>query len=133
MPAITSASPDPTTLPAYLAADHLVVEAALTPVAVGSVGGALPRGAVLGQVTAGGGYVLCDPTVNPPDGSQVPVAILADPGNVGLGRAPTVYLAGTFNAAWVVYDGAWSEPALRNALAASGIYLRVNRASPFGI
>ena len=110
MPTIPSATPDPSALPAYLAADHLIVEGPLTPVQVASIGGALPRGAVLGQVTAGGGYVLCDPTVTPPDGSQTPIAILADPGNAGLGVQPTVYLVGTFNLEWLLFHPGMDNP-----------------------
>src|SRR5690625_1826603 len=56
----------------------------------------LPRGAVLGEITASGEYVLS--AAGADDGSEKPVAILAESTDASSGaqRAP-IYLTGEFN------------------------------------
>jgi hypothetical protein len=76
-------------------------------VATISGGQALPRGAVLGQVTATGAYVLA--TASASDGSQDPCAILADYIDASAGDVQGgVYVAGLFNADRIKLDDSLS-------------------------
>ena len=59
-------------------------------------GQALPQGAVLGQITATGAYVLSTTTAT--DGSEVPVAILAQPIDATSDVEGHLFLTGEFNA-----------------------------------
>lgn len=96
-----------------------------------TVGGTTPlvRGAVLGQVTASGEYVLSVKTAT--DGSEKPCAILVDyvdpsGGTVGAG----VYLMGQFNQHRITFDASWSLAELKAALRVWSIFLRDSEQAP---
>ncbi len=90
--------------------------------------GTLKRGTVLGVVTATGDYVLSVATAA--DGSQVPVAILADDADASAGAvvAPA-YLTGEFNSNRMTYDASWTLAALQAALLKSSIFVKVMAAA----
>jgi hypothetical protein len=93
--------------------------------------GTLVRGTVLGQITAGGNYILCVKTAV--DGSQTPVVVLADAADASGGAvlAP-VYLTGEFNANALTFDASWTLAALKAALRAEMIFIKnvVSAADP---
>lgn len=85
--------------------------------------GKLPRGAVLGQVTASGAYILSVKTAN--DGSQVPSAILAESTDATAGPVGTAgYLGGEFNASALTIDATWNVGAVKTALRTAGIFVK---------
>lgn len=129
MPAISSSTPDLSGFPPWqYSGANLVVGGPLTPQTVATVIGTLPIGAVLGVVSASGAYTLCDPNVSPPDGSQAPAAILANPGSAGPPTvSPAVYLVGQFNTECLFYSANWSVSALIAALKQAGILARTPR------
>jgi hypothetical protein len=77
-------------------------------------GSALPVGRVLGQITASGKMVPCDPGAT--DGSEVAVAILAVPLASATGDvvAPC-YVAGEFNVAALTFDSGVTTTAAKLA------------------
>ncbi len=85
--------------------------------------GILQRGAVLGQVTSTGDFILSMAVAT--DGSQNPKAILADNADASGGPviAP-VYLAGEFNTDKLIFDPSWTIATLISALRAASIYLK---------
>ncbi|MEI6542128.1 MAG: head decoration protein [Methylococcales bacterium] len=93
---------------------------------------ALPRGTVLGAITASGLYITSVATAT--DGSQVPAAILADNADPSTGDVQAgVYIQGEFNANYINYDSSWTLVTLKPALRKSGpIYLKgvVNAQTP---
>jgi head decoration protein D len=86
-------------------------------------------GFLLNQIQSTGNYILS--LTGASDGSQTPVAILADAADASLGPVRTgAYLFGEFNQNAVSYDSSWSLPALASAMRAFGIFLKfVNSAS----
>lgn len=93
--------------------------------------GNLRRGAVLGIVTASGNCVLS--VKNAADGSQNPVAILADDADASGGPVQAgAYIAGEFNAGALIFDASWQVAALKTALRPQGIYVKnaVSAADP---
>lgn len=86
-------------------------------------GGPLPRGSVLGKITASGKYTLSLAAAG--DGSQVPVAILADAADSTAGDVPIgVYLAGEFNANALNLGAGWTVPTITAALRSSTIFIK---------
>lgn len=70
-----------------------------------------------------GAYIACVKTAS--DGSQVPVAILADDADASAGWITTgAYVAGEFNANALTYDSSWSLPALVAALRSNTIFVK---------
>lgn len=93
--------------------------------------GILQRGAVLGQITATGNYISC--VKNAADGSQVPVAVLADAADASGGAVVAgVYLTGEFNSNAMSWDASWTVATLKPAMRAQGIFLKaaVSAADP---
>lgn len=93
--------------------------------------GTLPRGSVLGQITATGNFILSVKTAN--DGSQNPAAVLADAADASGG--PTlcgVYLTGELNGNALNFDVSWTLAALKAALRPLGIFVKnaVSAADP---
>jgi hypothetical protein len=85
--------------------------------------GNLPRGAVLGQVTATGNYILSVKTAN--DGSQTPSAILADAADASGGAVQTgAYLTGEFNVNALTYDASWTAVTLKAAARLLSIFVK---------
>ncbi len=94
---------------ATLAADNLIaggfpiVEKGITLVE----GQNLTRGTVLGRITTGGKFTAYDADVDPVDGSEKPVAILArDTDATDADVKTTAYFTGVFNAAAVTGEDA---------------------------
>ncbi len=89
-----------------------------------AAGQTLSRGAVLGQITASGDYVLSISTAA--DGSQTPVAILADAVNSTAGAVSNVpiYVMGEFDANAVTLGSGITLAAATTDLALKGIFLR---------
>lgn len=83
----------------------------------------LLRGALLGRITAGGRLTLSLSASS--DGSQTPVAILAEDCNASGGDlACLFYEAGEFDASAVIFGTAHTVATTRDALAARSIYLK---------
>lgn len=81
---------------------------------VASGEGVLVAGTVLGKVTVGGKLIVCDSGAS--DGSQVPVAILAeDIDATSSDIVCQVYVAGEFNVDWLTFDASFSTEALKLA------------------
>jgi len=82
----------------------------------------LPRGAVLGRVTASGEYVLSDDGAA--DGSEVPRAILVDEvDTTGGAVAMPVYLTGEFNQDALTFGGNHDAASAFEPLREVGIFL----------
>ncbi|MGC4059945.1 MAG: head decoration protein [Aquabacterium sp.] len=76
---------------------------------------ALPRGAVLGVISATGRYRLA--TANADDGSSIPCAVLAIPANpTGGAVAAWAYFNGSFKAAALSFDSSYTLPLLIEAM-----------------
>lgn len=85
--------------------------------------GLLQRGAVLGQITTSGNYILSVKTAN--DGSQIPSAVLADYADASGGAVTApVYLAAEVNANALVYDGSWTVAALKLAMRQFSLFVK---------
>ena len=84
----------------------------------------LPRGAVLGKITASGKYTLCDSAAS--DGSQAPVCILAEDCDASAGDKASVpvYLSGEFAETSVSFGGTDTADIHRAALRDLNIYLK---------
>ena len=85
------------------------------------------RGTVLGQQTSGGAFIESVKTAS--DGSQVPVAILAEDTNTtatGTNAATNapLYLAGEFDINYMVFDASWTAATLTPALKTANIYVK---------
>ena len=95
------------------------------PITVASGQGELPRGQLLGKLTAGGFYAKCDSATNPQDGSEVGDVILCD--NIDATDEDIVttgYTIGEFNENAVVFGGTDTADTHRESLRAKGIILR---------
>lgn len=93
--------------------------------------GTLPRGSVLGQITASGNYILSVKTAV--DGSQNPSAVLADAADASGGAVLCgVYLTGELNANALNFDASWTASTLKPALRPQGIFVKnaVSAADP---
>ena len=133
MPAIAGNAPDLSQIPAWqLSGQWLACEGPAPTAPAASVPPGLPVGSVLGVVTATGAYTLCDPAVNPQDGSQVPAAILASQAVTGSAPVPAmVYAGGTFSTPRLFYSANWSVPALIAAMKQAGFSTRTPHAGIF--
>lgn len=59
------------------------------------------------------------------DGSQTPTAILIDDADASAGPITTgAYLTGEFNARAIIFDASWTVSTVRDALRASGIFVK---------
>jgi hypothetical protein len=93
--------------------------------------GTLPRGSVLGKITASGNYILSVKTAG--DGSQNPVAVLADVADASGGAVQCgVYLTGELNGNALNFDASWTLAGLKDALRPLGIFVKsaVSAADP---
>lgn len=82
----------------------------------------LARGAVLGIITASGKYTLCDTSAS--DGSEDPVAILAEATDASGGDATTIaYERGDFDENEITLGGSDTVADVREALRDVGIFL----------
>ena len=85
--------------------------------------GALARGTVLGKITASGKYTKSATASS--DGSQTPVAILADAADSTSGDVLCgVYLMGEFNSNALTLGTGWTTATVAAALRASGIFVK---------
>lgn len=85
----------------------------------------LVRGALLGRITTGGKLTLSLSASS--DGSQTPVAILAEDCDASGGDATCVfYEAGEFDAALITFGASHTIASTRDALAARSIYLKTS-------
>jgi hypothetical protein len=115
---------DPTSL---IAGDTDLIARPITVVGGSTVNGVtpLPRGTVLGPVTASGKYI---PSVaGATGGSGLPVAILADTVDPSAGDVLcAAYFAGEFADVKLTFDVSWTSATLQAALEAadSQIYIR---------
>jgi hypothetical protein len=85
--------------------------------------GILKRGTVVGAVTASGKYIVSIKTAT--DGSQVPIAILAD--DVDATSADAIggaYQTGEFNVNALIYDTGWTALTLGAALRPYSIFVK---------
>jgi hypothetical protein len=90
--------------------------------------GNLTRGAVLGRISSSGKYVLSLAAAN--DGSQTPVAILAENANATSADVTTVaYLAGEFNTAALTFGTGHTAASTKAGLRDVGIFLKTNLAA----
>ena len=90
--------------------------------------GNLTRGAVLGRITATGKYVLSASAAS--DGSQVPVAILAEDANATSADVVTVaYLSGEFNTVALTLGAGHSVASISAGMRDLNIYLKTNLAA----
>lgn len=87
-----------------------------------AAGQTLARGSVLGQIQADGQYTLSDS--NAADGSEVPVAILAENTDSSLGVAESVcYLSGQFNSKSLVFGAGHTAESIKPSMRVLNIYL----------
>ena len=115
-PSFTSTAFTPDRL---LAGDFPTVTESIT-LAAGQV---LTRGALLGRVTASGEYVLS--LAAAVDGSQTPVAILADDADTTAGAATgAAYLSGEFNDNAITFGTGHTAATVKDALRDLNIYLK---------
>ena len=90
--------------------------------------GNLTRGALLGRITATGKYVLSASASS--DGSQTPVAILAEDTDASSADKTTVaYLTGEFNAAAMTFGAGHTADSVKAGLRDLGIFLKTNLAA----
>lgn len=83
----------------------------------------LARGAVLGRITASGKYTLSLSASS--DGSQTPVAILADAVDASGGdKAAPVYLTGEINSAALTFGTGHTAASAKPGLRALGLFLK---------
>jgi hypothetical protein len=87
-----------------------------------AAGASLPRGAVLGRITASGKYKLCDKAAD--DGSQSPRALLAEAvAATSADASVSVYLTGAFTAAALTLGGTTTTGDVEDALRAFCIFV----------
>lgn len=85
--------------------------------------GTLPRGSVLGRVTATGQYKLS--VAGASDGSQNPSVILADAADASSGAVATgAYVLGEFNANALNFDASWTVATLTPILQPLGLFIK---------
>ena len=88
-----------------------------------ATGQVLTRGALLGKVTGSGEYVLS--LAAAADGSQTPVAVLADDADTTLGAATgAAYLSGEFNDNAITFGTGHTAASVKDALRDLNIYLK---------
>jgi hypothetical protein len=98
-----------------------------TPITVASGAAVLPRGTVLGKVTATGKYI--ESLAGAADGSQTPVAILADQADPTGGDVLSgAYLTGEFNSNALTFDASWTVATLTAAMRPYGIFIKTMNA-----
>lgn len=91
-------------------------------VTIASGAGVLARGTVLGKVTASGKYIKSASAAG--DGSQTPVAILADTVDAtSADQVAGVYLSGEFSPTGLVLGAGWTEATVREALRPYGFVI----------
>ena len=88
-------------------------------------GQALPQGAVLGQITATGAYVLSTATAT--DGSEVPVAILAQPIDATLDVEGHLFLTGEFNAHALTLGSGHTLASVTESFRTRSLFIRTNQ------
>lgn len=87
--------------------------------------GDLTRGALLGKITATGKYVLSLSAAT--DGSEVPVAVLAEDADATAADVTTVaYLTGEFNTAAMTFGTGHTAASVKDGLRDLGIFLKTN-------
>jgi hypothetical protein len=87
--------------------------------------GNLVRGSVLGKITATGKYVLSASAAV--DGSQTPVAILAEDADATAADKTTIaYLTGEFNTAALTLGAGHTLDSIKAGLRDQGIFLKTN-------
>jgi len=89
----------------------------------------LPRGAVVGQVTASGQFILSVATAT--DGSQNPLGIIVDTVTTGASAtgAGSIYEMGEFNSNYLTYDPSWNVTSLTNAFRNVSIFIKTSISS----
>ena len=88
--------------------------------------GVLSRGALLGKITATGKYVLSASAAA--DGSQTPVAILAEDVNATSADVTTIaYFSGEFNQTAMTFGAGHTAASVKDALRNLNIYLKTNQ------
>ncbi len=88
-----------------------------------ALGQNLLRGALLGQITGSGEYVLS--LAAAADGSEVPVAILVADTDATVGATVTgIYLAGEFNDNAITFGAGHTAASVKDALRNLNIYLK---------
>lgn len=103
--------------------DALVLGDTVSRSIVLAAGQNLPRGSLLGKITASGKYLLS--TLAATDGSQVPATILCDDTNASSADQVTVaYFAGPFNENAVIYGAGQTPANTREALRDFSILLQ---------
>ena len=90
-----------------------------------SGGQALPQGAVLGQITTTGAYVLSTTTAT--DGSEVPVAILAQPIDATLDIEGHLFLTGEFNAHALSLGSGHTLASVTESFRTRSLFIRTNQ------
>ena len=88
-------------------------------------GQALPQGAVLGQITATGAYVLSITTAT--DGSEVPVAILAQPTDATSDVEGHLFLSGEFNAHALTLGSGHTLASVTESFRTRSLFIRTNQ------
>lgn len=82
------------------------------------------RGTVLGQVSATGAYKICSKTAA--DGSEIPVAVLADDADASAGDVSgAVYLGGRFDGERLIVDPSWTVAELVDRMRPLGIVINL--------
>jgi hypothetical protein len=96
------------------------------PVTVGA--GNLVRGTVMGRITASGNFIQSLSAAS--DGSQNPVAILAEDVDASGGAKPgVVYLTGEFKGAALIIGASHTLASVKLAFRALGIFIRTTLAA----
>lgn len=94
------------------------------PITVASGAGVLARGTVLGIVTASGKYVKSASAAS--DGSQTPVAVLADSIDATSADVATgAYFSGEFNSNSLTLGAGWTLTSIAAALRDASIFIKV--------
>ena len=88
-------------------------------------GQALPQGAVLGQIKATGAYVLSTTTAT--DGSEVPVAILAQQIDATSNVEGHLFLTGEFNAHALTLGSGHTLASVTESFRTRSLFIRTNR------
>lgn len=92
-------------------------------ITIASGAGVLARGTVLGKVTASGKYIKSATAAS--DGSQTPVAILADTVDAtSADQIAGVYLSGEFNSNALTLGTGWTTATVRDALRPYAIWVK---------
>jgi hypothetical protein len=88
-------------------------------------GQALPQGAVLGQIKATGAYVLSTTTAT--DGSEVPVAILAQQIDATSNVEGHLFLTGEFNAHALTLGSGHTLASVTESFRTRSLFIRTNQ------